>query len=341
MESDVVLVTGGTGSFGKTMVGHLLAQGYSEIRILSRDEWKQEDMRLRFNSDSLRFYLGDVRSRPSVDNAMHGVDLVFHAAALKQVPSCEFFPMQAVHTNVVGSDNVIRSAIGHDVRTVLCLGTDKAVYPVNSMGMTKALMEKVVAAAARDVRGHSTIVCSVRYGNVMYSRGSVIPLFIQQLLGGGPITVTEPSMTRFMMPLSESVELVEFAFRHARQGDLFIRKARATSIATLIQALMILFECRVPVRTIGIRHGEKLHETLASAEELARAEDLGNYYRISLDGRDLNYAKYFTEGDLATVRLADYSSDAQCALTVDETIELLKTLPEVRTELALRGADVR
>jgi UDP-glucose 4-epimerase len=336
LQDSTVLVTGGTGSFGRTMVKHLLRKGCREIRILSRDEWKQEDMRIQLADPRLRFHIGDVRRRDSVDNAMHGVDLVFHAAALKQVPSCEFFPLEAVRTNILGSANVIESAVQNYVECVVCLGTDKAVYPVNAMGLTKAVMEKVVQAAARRLAGASeTRVCSVRYGNVMYSRGSVIPLFVRQCKQKQPITVTEPAMTRFMMPLDESVALVEFAFEHAQQGDVFIKKATASTIATLVQAIQNLFESHGPVRRIGMRHGEKLHETLASAEELRRATDMGDYYRIAMDDRDLDYSKYVTEGDPELETFDDYSSNSVPLLSVAEMEELLLTLPEIKYELGL------
>ncbi len=340
MKTKTVLVTGGTGSFGRTMVKQLLRQpDVREIRILSRDEWKQEEMRIQLARPELKFHIGDVRSRESVDAAMRGVDLVFHAAALKQVPSCEFFPMQAVQTNIIGSSNVIESAVAHKAECVVCLGTDKAVEPVNAMGMTKAMMEKVAQAASRQLGPNDTRICSVRYGNVMYSRGSVIPLFVQQIKSNKPITVTEPQMTRFMMALSESVALVNFAFQHARQGDIFINKAPACTIQTLIDALKGLFDSRVEVIRIGIRHGEKMHEILASAEELCRSEDLGDYYRISMDSRDLNYSKFFTEGDPHQTMLQDFGSNNTTLLNVSEMQELLLTLPEIRQELGMIGGD--
>jgi UDP-N-acetylglucosamine 4,6-dehydratase/5-epimerase len=335
MKNKIVLVTGGTGSFGRTMVNELLRQGCLEIRIFSRDEWKQEDMRIRMANPAVRFYIGDVRNPASVDQVMEGVNLVFHAAALKQVPSCEFFPMQAVETNIIGSSNVITAAIRHKVECVVALGTDKAVYPVNSMGMTKALMEKVVQSAARRVSNNQTRICSVRYGNVMYSRGSVIPLFIRQIKEGKPITITEPKMTRFMMPLRDSVQLVSFAFNHASQGDLFIKKAVSATIETLVNALQRMFSSNVPVVKIGMRHGEKMHETLASAEELKRAVDMGDYFRIQMDDRDLNYSKYFTEGDPELQEFKDYSSESVDLLDIEELEELLLTLPEIREELGM------
>lgn len=331
----VVLITGGTGSFGRTMVEHLTREGCREIRIFSRDELKQEQMRQELACDRLRFYLGDVRNFASIDHAMHGVDLVFHAAALKQVPSCEFFPMEAVETNVAGSSNVIESAIKHGASSVVCLGTDKAVYPVNAMGMTKALMEKVAQAAARRLGQNQTRISCVRYGNVMYSRGSVIPLFVKQIKAAQPITVTEPAMTRFMLPLSGSVELVKVALLRANQGDVFIKKAAAASLGTLVEALQAIFGTNLPVVTMGMRHGEKLHETLASAEELSRAEDLGDYYRIPMDGRDLNYSKYLSEGDPAIARQRDFSSESVGLLTVEQLKSLLLSLPEIRQDLSV------
>jgi UDP-glucose 4-epimerase len=338
----VILITGGTGSFGRVMVDRLLQVGCRQIRILSRDEEKQETMRSSLQDDRVKFYIGDVRDRRSVDTAMDGVDLVFHAAALKQVPSCEFFPMEAVRTNVIGSTNVIESAIALKVKSVVCLGTDKAVYPINAMGMTKALMEKVMQSVAAHAAGMNTTVSCVRYGNVMCSRGSVIPLFIRQIRQGQPLTVTEPAMTRFMLPLSEAVELVEFAFTHARPGDIFVRKSAASTILDLATAMRNVFGVETPIRTIGMRHGEKLHETLANVDELARAEDLGDYYRVCMDGRDLNYAKYFTEGNVEEASLVDYSSQTATRLTVPEIEQLLLEQPMVRQErdafTASRGA---
>lgn len=329
-----VLITGGTGSFGKTMTSQLLKKGYGEIRIFSRDEWKQEDMRVRMAENRLKFYIGDVRNRASVDAAMDGVDLVFHAAALKQVPSCEFFPIEAVQTNILGSHNVIESAVKANVECVVCLGTDKAVYPVNAMGMTKALMEKTAQSIARRLSDTDTRVCSVRYGNVMYSRGSVIPLFVQQIKEGAPITITDANMTRFMLPLRDSVELVEFAFEHGRQGDIFIKKAPACTVGDLAKALLELFKCDCEIKSIGMRHGEKLHETLASVQEIRRAEDMGDFLRIQMDDRDLNYSKYFTEGEMMEAEIRDYDSDSTAQLTIPQVKELLLSLPEVREELA-------
>ena len=337
-ERDVVLITGGTGSFGKTMTRHLLERGCPEVRIFSRDEAKQDDMRRLFGAPELRFHLGDVRDVKSVAQAMKGATLVFHAAALKQVPSCEFFPMQAVMTNVVGSSNVIDQAVHHGVRSVVCLSTDKAVYPINAMGMTKALMEKVAQAAARTLSSSETVVSSVRYGNVMYSRGSVIPLFVSQIAENRPLTVTEPGMTRFMLPLREAVDLVEFALLNARQGDLFIRKAPACTIGDLARAVQNLFQREVGVNVIGMRHGEKLYETLANKEELRHSEDMGDYFRVSMDDRDLNYDKYFVEGDTEEAATDDYHSSNARRLDVEEVETLLLTLPEIVRDLeSVRG----
>lgn len=331
-----VLITGGTGSFGKTLLKGLLAEGIGEVRIFSRDEEKQDALRTELRDPRVRFLIGDVRDRSSVDRAMHGADAVFHAAALKQVPSCEFFPLEAVRTNVLGSENVIRSAIEHRVASLVCLSTDKAVLPVNAMGMSKAMMEKMARSAAREIGNDAaTTISCVRYGNVMYSRGSAIPLFVRQIRANRPVTVTEPGMTRFLMPLRDSVALVRFAFTHARQGDLFIKKAAASTIADLVTALLGLFECPDhPVEIIGWRHAEKLFETLASAQELTDGEDMGDYWRLRLDGRDLNYAPYFSEGDERTTAIEDYHSHNTRRLDVNEIQELLLTLPEVRAELA-------
>lgn len=331
-----VLITGGTGSFGKTMLADLLARGCPEIRILSRDEEKQDMLRNTLRSPNVRYFVGDIRDRESVDRAMAGVDCVFHAAALKQVPSCEFFPIEAVRTNILGSENVIRSAVVNRVRSVVCLSTDKAVLPVNAMGMSKAMMEKLAQALARSLGPDAaTTVSMVRYGNVMYSRGSVIPLFIQQIKSGRPITVTEPRMTRFLMPLRDSVALVNHAFDHARQGDLFIRKADAATIADLVTALLGLFQVPDhPVEAIGWRHAEKLYETLATAQELGQSEDMGDYFRIRMDGRDLNYTAYVSEGEQQTAQHEDYHSHNTRQLDVAGVQALLRSLPEVQAELA-------
>ena len=342
-ENSCVLITGGTGSFGKTVLAQLLAEGVGEVRVLSRDEEKQDAMRTDLRDPRVRYHIGDIRDRTSVDRAMHGVNAVFHAAALKQVPSCEFFPLEAVRTNVLGSENVLRSAIEARVKSIVCLSTDKAVHPINAMGVSKAMMEKLANAAAREIGAEApTTISCVRYGNVMYSRGSVIPLFIKQIMSGRPITVTEPTMTRFLMPLRDSVALVRFAFENARQGDLFIKKAAASTIADLVIALKQLFD--VPdhqVDVIGWRHAEKLYETLASAQELSNSEDLGDYWRIKLDTRDLNYSAYFSEGDTLPERIEDYHSHNTQQLDVAGVKELLLSLPEVRSQLAAwKGSSV-
>ena len=331
-----VLITGGTGSFGKTMVNELLSGDVEEVRILSRDEEKQDTLRNQLRDVRARFFVGDVRDRESVERAVKGVDAVFHAAALKQVPSCEFFPMEAVRTNIIGSENVIRAAIDHGVGSLVCLSTDKAVQPINAMGMTKAMMEKMAHAAEREIGPDaSTTISCVRYGNVMCSRGSVIPLFIRQIKNGQPITVTEPNMTRFLMPLRDSVALVRFAFSHATQGDLFIKKAAASTIGDLAVALIQLFgRPDHLVKEIGWRHAEKLYETLASAQELGTAEDMGDYWRLRLDDRDLNYAAYFSEGEKTLVDLDDYHSHNTSRLDIEGIKALLLSLPEVQAELA-------
>jgi len=328
-----VLITGGTGSFGRHMVDYALEQGCQRIRIFSRDEAKQDEMRRQYTNDSLQFYIGDVRLRDSVDHAMRGIDFVFHAAALKQVPSCEFFPLEAVRTNVLGSMNVVESALAHGVERVVCLSTDKAVLPVNAMGMTKALMEKAVQAVSRDSSCRSTVISCVRYGNVMYSRGSVIPLFVGQIIDGGPLTVTEPSMTRFMMSLPEAIELVQFAFDNAQPGDVFVRKAPACTIGDLAEALLKILNADNPISIIGRRHGEKLYETLATSEELRRAEDMGQFWRIPADTRGLNYSLYFTEGDAGVTEIEDYTSHSTTRLVGDELRALLLRLPELKAAL--------
>ena len=295
---NVLLITGGTGSFGNAVLKRFLNTDISEIRIFSRDEKKQDDMRKRYNSPKLKFYIGDVRDSRSVASAIRGVDYVFHAAALKQVPSCEFHPIQAVRTNVLGTENVLEAAIASGVQRVVCLSTDKAVYPINAMGISKAMMEKVMVAASRNLEGTSTVICGTRYGNVMASRGSVIPLFIEQVRAGKDITVTDPSMTRFMMTLDDAVELVLYAFEHGNNGDIFVQKAPAATVQVLTQALLELMgKPEHTVREIGTRHGEKLYETLLSREEMACAEDMGDYFRVPPDGRDLNYAKFVEQGE--------------------------------------------
>ena len=332
-QGKTILITGGTGSFGHTFLDYLLKTEFKEIRIFSRDELKQELMRTELNNPKIKFYVGDIRDRDSVDNAMKNVDCVFHAAALKQVPSCEFFPMQAVLTNVMGSHNVIESAIYFGVSKMVCLGTDKAVYPINTMGVTKALMEKVAQAASRNLTENETLISGVRYGNVMCSRGSVIPLFIKQIKEHKPLTLTVPEMTRFMMPLRDAIDLVVFAFKNARQGDIFIRKSQACTILDLATALKTIFNSDSEIKIIGMRHGEKLHETLASREELTQAEDLGDYYRVRMDDRDLNYNKYTVEGDMKEAGLEDYTSFNTQRMSIENLEELLLSIPEVSSEL--------
>ena len=338
LKGKTVLITGGTGSFGRAVLERLRRMKVGQIRIFSRDELKQELMRVELADPSIQFIIGDVRSRDSVDAAMRGADYVFHAAALKQVPSCEFFPMQAVYTNIIGSHNVVESAIANGVKKVVCLSTDKAVYPINAMGMTKALMEKVAQSAAREslaAGGRSRCtVAAVRYGNVMYSRGSVIPLFMSQMRAGKPLTITEGAMTRFLLPLSGAIDLILFAFGNARPGDIFIRKSPACTVDALAAALGELFGIEPQIRRIGMRHGEKLYETLASREELRRAQDMGDYWRVTMDGRGLDYAKYFTEGDTNEAGIDDYTSHNTDRLDVAQVKKLLLTLPEVQAELA-------
>lgn len=340
LSGKTLLITGGTGSFGNELIKAIKEYSYKEIRIFSRDELKQDLMRNELQNDKLKFYIGDVRNIESVDNAMKNVDLVFHAAALKQVPSCEFFPMQAVLTNIMGGNNVIESAIKHKVKSVICLSTDKAVYPINAMGMTKALMEKTALAATRNLSENETTISCVRYGNVMCSRGSVIPLFIKQIKEKRTITITEPGMTRFLLPLSSAIELVLFAFKNAGQGNIFIKKAPASTVIDLANALKNIFKSDVPVKNIGIRHGEKIFETLATIEELRRSQDMGDYFRVKMDDRGLSYSKYFTEGDLEESSLEDYTSHNTKRLSVKEVEELLLTLPEVTSELNAAGIRV-
>ena len=328
-----ILVTGGTGSFGGYFVDYLLDKNFQEIRIFSRDELKQEEMRLRFQNSKIKFYIGDVRDRGSVDDAMPGVDYVFHAAALKQVPSCEFFPMQAMQTNVVGSKNVIDSAVSHGVSRVVSLSTDKAVYPVNSLGITKALMEKVVQSTSRKLSEGQTVLSLVRYGNVLFSRGSVIPLFMKLIREKKPLTVTDLGMSRFLLPLKEAINLVGFALENGKQGDIFVRTAPACSIGDLAQALKNIFYSDSEIQAIGMRHGEKMHETLVSQEELTRAEDMGDYLRLSMDNRDLNYNKYLSEGDKKFDKIKDYTSQNTVRLTIKEIEEMLLNQPEIISEL--------
>ena len=326
----VLLITGGTGSFGNAVLKRFLATDVREIRIFSRDELKQEDMRIRFNNPKLKFYIGDTRNYDSLVAPMRGVNYVFHAAALKQVPSCEFYPMEAVRTNVVGAENVMRAAIANDVRRCVVLSTDKAVYPINAMGMSKAMMEKVMVARSRLCDPGRTILCATRYGNVMGSRGSVIPLFLQQLRAGRPLTVTDPGMTRFLMSLEESVDLVLHAFQNASPGDILVQKAPASTVGDLAHALRQLLQCDNEIRIIGTRHGEKLYESLVSREEMARAEDLGRYYRIPADSRDLNYDMYFIEGQTSISQFDDYTSHNTLRLDVEQVKKILLQLAVVR-----------
>jgi len=323
-KNKTLLITGGTGSFGNAVLQRFLDSDLAQIRIFSRDEKKQEDMRIALKNDKVKFYIGDVRDYRSISDVMRGVDYVFHAAALKQVPSCEFYPMEAVQTNILGAENVIRAAIANEVKKCVVLSTDKAVYPINAMGLSKAMMEKVMVANARLSDPNKTILCATRYGNVMGSRGSVIPLFVDQIQAGQALTITDPKMTRFLMSLDESVNLVLHAFSHAKPGDIFVQKAPAATIENLAKALSQLTGAKENIKVIGTRHGEKLYETLVSREEMARVEELGEYYRIPADGRDLNYAKYISEGELTVANIEDYTSHNTKLLNVDEIIALLK-----------------
>ena len=331
IKDSVITVTGGTGSFGRVMTNHLLNKGVAEVRILSRDETKQDEMRNEYQNEKLKFYIGDVRDRDSLIPAINGVDFIFHAAALKQVPSCEFFPMQAVKTNVEGTQNVIRAAGFNGVKKVICLSTDKAAYPINAMGISKAMMEKVAIAESRNLQ--NTIVCLTRYGNVMASRGSVIPLFINQIKSGLPLTITDPNMTRFLMSLNDAVDLVLFAFENGNQGDLFVNKAPAATIGDLAKAIKELAKVDNAINIIGTRHGEKLYETLCTREEMAKAEDMGSYFRVPADNRDLNYAQYFTEGEKKIASFEDYTSHNTQRLIVPQIKELLIKLDFIREEL--------
>lgn len=335
-----LLITGGTGSFGNAVLRRFLkTETFSEIRILSRDEKKQDDMRQFYRNDRIKYYIGSVRDRRSVDYAMKGADFVFHAAALKQVPSCEFFPMEAVRTNVMGLENVIDAALFHGVSKMISLSTDKAVYPINAMGMTKALAEKVMIAKARNLNGDGTMLCGTRYGNVMASRGSVIPLFIEQIKSGKPITITDPEMTRFMMTLDDAVDLVLFAFDNGIPGDIFVQKAPAATIEVLAQALFSLYNARPNIRIIGTRHGEKLFESLVNREEMAKAQDLKDYYRIPADTRDLNYGKYFFEGEEKVTQVEEYTSHNTKRLDVEGMKELLLKLPMIRKDILGEAID--
>ncbi|WP_214821097.1 MULTISPECIES: polysaccharide biosynthesis protein [unclassified Exiguobacterium] len=331
-----LLITGGTGSFGNAVMERFLETDIKEIRIFSRDEKKQEDMRKKYQSDKLKFYIGDVRDQNSVKNAMYGVDYVFHAAALKQVPSCEFFPLEAVKTNILGTENVLNAAIELGVKKVICLSTDKAAYPINAMGISKAMMEKVFVAKSRTIDATQTLICGTRYGNVMASRGSVIPLFIEQIKNGEPLTVTDPNMTRFLMSLEEAVELVVFAFNNAVAGDIMVQKSPASTVGDLALALKELFEADNEIKVIGTRHGEKAFETLLTREEHIVAEDLGGFYRVPADTRDLNYDKYFSEGDEQLTQETEYNSNNTERLSIDEIKQRLLTLDYVRNELEKR-----
>lgn len=333
-KNKTLLITGGTGSFGNAVLDRFLETDIREVRIFSRDEKKQDDMRHKYNNNNkIKYYIGDVRDLASIKNAMYGVDYVFHAAALKQVPSCEFFPMEAVKTNVIGTDNVLTACIEAGVKKSICLSTDKAAYPVNAMGTSKAMMEKVFVAKARTVDPNMTLICGTRYGNVMCSRGSVIPLFIEQIKEGQALTVTEPTMTRFIMSLEEAVELVIFAFENANAGDIMVQKAPSTTIEVLAQAVKELFEVDNEIKVIGIRHGEKMYETLLTNEECTHAIDMGNFYRVPADKRDLNYDKYFKEGDQARTKLNEFNSNNTQLLTVEQTKEKLLSLQYIKDEL--------
>jgi len=334
-ENKTLLITGGTGSFGNAVLKRFLNTGVREIRIFSRDEKKQEDMRLLFRNDKLRFYIGDVREPESIRSATRDVDFVFHAAALKQVPSCEFYPMEAVRTNILGTENLLNASIENGVRRVVVLSTDKAVYPINAMGMSKAMMEKIAVAKSRMLTNDDTVICATRYGNVMASRGSVIPLFISQIKSGRPLTITDPKMTRFMMSLDDSVELVLHAFQHGQQGDLFVQKSPAATVSDVAEALREIFEKPThEMSVIGTRHGEKLYEVLVSREEMARVDDLQRYYRVPADGRDLNYKPYFTDGTERVSELDDYTSHNTDRLDPRAVVRLLENLDYVQNELA-------
>lgn len=332
-----LLITGGTGSFGNAVLRRFLHTGIQEIRVFSRDEKKQEDMRIELHNSKIKFYIGDVRNYDSLNSAMHGVDYVFHAAALKQVPSCEFYPMEAVRTNVLGTENVLNAALANKVKKVICLSTDKAVYPINAMGISKAMMEKLMVAKARTTDTTQTVICGTRYGNVMASRGSVIPLFIKQIKEGKSLTVTDPKMTRYLMSLEDAVDLVIYAFDNARQGDIFVQKAPASTIMDLAIAVKELFGAESEIKVIGTRHGEKLYETLLTREERVKAEDLGDYYRIVPDGRDLNYGKYFTEGEEKIAGVEDYNSHNTHRLSIEAVKDLLLKLDYIQQELASSG----
>jgi len=332
-ENKTLLITGGTGSFGNAVLKRFLNTEVKEIRIFSRDEKKQEDMRLRLKSNKVKFYIGDVRDYESIDSALKGVDYIFHAAALKQVPSCEFYPMEAVKTNILGTENVLNAAINNKVKKVIVLSTDKAVYPINAMGTSKAMMEKLMVAKSRTVDEHITNLCGTRYGNVIASRGSVIPLFVNQIKSGQPLTVTDPKMTRFMMSINSAVDLVLYAFKHGQQGDMFVKKSPACTIGDLALAIKELFNAKNEIKIIGTRHGEKLYETLLTREEMAKAEDCGNYFRILADSRDLNYNKYFIEGEPEVSTKEDYNSHNTQILNVEQIKEKLLQIDFIKKEL--------
>lgn len=329
----IILITGGTGSFGNAVMKRFLNTDIKEIRVFSRDEKKQDEIRKKYNNQKLKFYIGDVRDVVSVENAMREVDFVFHAAALKQVPSCEFFPIEAVKTNILGTENVVQSAIRANVKKVICLSTDKAAYPINAMGISKAMMEKVFVAKSRNVDTNQTLICGTRYGNVMASRGSVIPLFIEKIKNNEPLTVTDPHMTRYLMSLEEAVELVIHAFKHAETGDIMVQKSPASTVGDLAQALLELFEVDNEIKIIGTRHGEKKAETLLTREEYAQAEDMGDYYRVPADSRDLNYSNYVDDGSEEITKAYEYNSDNTYQLSVSEVKEKLLTLDYVKNEL--------
>ncbi|MFT0545091.1 polysaccharide biosynthesis protein [Allopusillimonas ginsengisoli] len=329
----VLMITGGTGSFGNTVLKRFLNTDVKEVRVFSRDEKKQEDMRIAFANDKIKFHIGDTRSYDSVYQSMIGVDYVFHAAALKQVPSCEFYPMEAVRTNINGTENVLNAAIASGVKRVVLLSTDKAVYPINAMGISKAMAEKVMIAKSRTIREGGPVLCATRYGNVMASRGSVIPLFVEKLKAGLPLTITDPNMTRFLMSLEDSVDLVLHAFANGQQGDIFVQKAPASTIADLAQAIKEIFASNVPIKIIGTRHGEKLYESLVSREEMAKADNMGRYYRVPADNRDLNYDKYILQGQVELNDVDDYTSHNTERLTVDGIKQLLLNLDYIKSEL--------
>ncbi len=339
LKNKTLLITGGTGSFGNAVLNRFVNTDYfQEIRIFSRDEKKQDDLRKKINNSKVKFYIGDVRDYRSVENAVRGVDYIFHAAALKQVPSCEFFPIQAVKTNVLGAENVLEAALTYGVKNVVILSTDKAVYPINAMGLSKAMMEKVMVAKSRDINGQGSVFCGTRYGNVMASRGSVIPLFVNQIKQGKPITITDPNMTRFMMTLEDAVDLVLFAFENGKPGDMFVQKAPAATIETLAKALKELYKSDAEIRLIGTRHGEKLYESLVNREEMVKAIDMGDYFRIPADNRDLNYDQYFSEGEPDMSKVEEYHSHNTERLDVEGTKKLLLKLPLIRRDVL--GEDV-